>query len=73
MATLVQLMDTLRSPRGCPWDREQTHETLRPFLLEESAPGIPPFGLGLRPMAGRPGRVRDSLLGLISKAFDATV
>lgn len=29
-------MDTLRSKRGCPWDREQTHETLRPFLLEET-------------------------------------
>ncbi len=29
-------MATLRSPAGCPWDREQTHETLRPFLLEET-------------------------------------
>jgi MazG family protein len=29
-------MATLRSPRGCPWDREQTHATLRPFLLEEA-------------------------------------
>ena len=25
----------LRSPQGCPWDREQTHRTLRPYLLEE--------------------------------------
>jgi MazG family protein len=29
-------MATLRSPRGCPWDREQTPATLRPFLLEET-------------------------------------
>lgn len=29
-------MATLRSPRGCPWDREQTHASLRPFLLEET-------------------------------------
>jgi len=29
-------MDTLRSSHGCPWDREQTHESLRPFLLEET-------------------------------------
>lgn len=29
-------MATLRSPEGCPWDREQTHETLRPYLLEET-------------------------------------
>ena len=33
---LVRTMDTLRSPHGCPWDREQTPETLRPFLLEET-------------------------------------
>jgi tetrapyrrole methylase family protein/MazG family protein len=26
----------LRSPEGCPWDREQTHASLKPFLLEES-------------------------------------
>lgn len=35
-ARLVEVMATLRSPSGCPWDREQTHETLRPFLLEET-------------------------------------
>ena len=33
---LVQLMRTLRSPDGCAWDREQTLETLRPFVLEEA-------------------------------------
>ena len=33
---LVEIMATLRSQKGCPWDREQTHETLRPYLLEES-------------------------------------
>jgi len=26
----------LRAPEGCPWDREQTHQTLRPYLLEEA-------------------------------------
>ncbi|HEY4691202.1 MAG TPA: nucleoside triphosphate pyrophosphohydrolase [Anaerolineae bacterium] len=26
----------LRAPNGCPWDREQTHESLRPYLLEEA-------------------------------------
>lgn len=29
-------MDVLRSPAGCPWDREQTHETLRSHLVEET-------------------------------------
>lgn len=36
MARLVRIMATLRSPDGCPWDRKQTHKTLRPFLLEET-------------------------------------
>ena len=30
-------MRRLRAPDGCPWDREQTHESLRPYLLEEAA------------------------------------
>ena len=33
---LVELMDLLRSPQGCPWDREQTRETLKPMLVEEA-------------------------------------
>ena len=33
---LVEIMDRLLAPDGCPWDREQTLETLRPFLVEES-------------------------------------
>ena len=33
---LVRIMATLRSPEGCPWDREQTLGSLRPFLLEET-------------------------------------
>jgi len=33
---LVKLMQRLRAPNGCPWDRKQTHRTLRPFLLEET-------------------------------------
>src|SRR5437868_3782244 len=33
---LVNLMARLRSPNGCPWDREQTYATLAPMLLEEA-------------------------------------
>lgn len=33
---LVAVMDQLRSPGGCPWDAEQSHESLVKFLLEES-------------------------------------
>jgi tetrapyrrole methylase family protein/MazG family protein len=33
---LVGLIARLRAPGGCPWDREQTHESLKPMLLEEA-------------------------------------
>ena len=32
---VVDIMATLRGPNGCPWDREQTPESLKPYLLEE--------------------------------------
>ncbi len=32
----VTVMDRLRSPGGCPWDAEQTHDSLAPYLLEEA-------------------------------------
>ena len=36
MLRLVEIMDRLRSPGGCPWDREQTHQSLATYLLEET-------------------------------------
>src|ERR1700689_5820453 len=33
---LVALQARLRGPDGCPWDREQSHESLRKFLIEET-------------------------------------
>ena len=33
---LVALQHRLRAPNGCPWDREQTHQSLKPFLIEEA-------------------------------------
>ena len=33
---LVEIMEILRSPNGCPWDREQTHKTIRRNLIEET-------------------------------------
>ncbi len=33
---LVEIMSRLRSPEGCPWDREQTFQTIKPYLLEET-------------------------------------
>ena len=34
--TLVDIVALLRAPGGCPWDREQTHESLKRNLLEEA-------------------------------------
>ncbi len=36
LATLHDIIAHLRAPDGCPWDREQTHRSLRPNLLEEA-------------------------------------
>lgn len=33
---LIQIMEKLRSKNGCPWDKQQTHESLREYLLEEA-------------------------------------
>src|SRR5258708_39683181 len=33
---LVAVQARLRAPNGCPWDREQTHESLRTYLIEEA-------------------------------------
>jgi len=36
LLSAVTVMDRLRSPHGCPWDADQTHESLRRYLLEET-------------------------------------
>lgn len=40
MNELMTVMRRLRGPGGCPWDQEQTHESLRPYLLEEAAEAV---------------------------------
>lgn len=35
-AKLIEIMSTLRGKKGCPWDKEQTRESLKPFLVEET-------------------------------------
>lgn len=36
LSVLVGIMQKLRADGGCPWDREQTHETLKPYMIEEA-------------------------------------
>jgi len=35
-AELVAIMERLRAPGGCPWDREQTHASIKPYVIEEA-------------------------------------
>ncbi|HEX8495457.1 MAG TPA: nucleoside triphosphate pyrophosphohydrolase [Pyrinomonadaceae bacterium] len=59
---LVALMARLRSPDGCPWDREQTYETLAPMLLEEAYEA---FEAVEEARGGRPLELRDELGDLL--------
>lgn len=59
---LVSLMDRLRSPTGCPWDREQTYATLAPMMLEEAYEA---FEAVEEARAGRPNELRDELGDLL--------
>ncbi|MCD0158798.1 MazG family protein, partial [Deinococcus sp. 6GRE01] len=46
MQDLLTIMRRLRAPDGCPWDQEQTHDSLRPYLLEEAAEAADAAGSG---------------------------
>ena len=46
---LVAVMDRLRSPGGCPWDAEQTHESLVPYAIEETHELVEAIESGDRP------------------------
>ena len=46
MQRLLKTMRRLRAPDGCPWDKEQTHESLRPYLLEEAAEAVDAISSG---------------------------
>src|SRR2546423_1181974 len=59
---LVELMDRLRSPGGCPWDREQTYATLAPMLLEEAYEA---FDALEEAREGRPAALREELGDLL--------
>ena len=59
---LVALMARLRSPEGCPWDREQTYATLAPMLLEEAYEA---FEAVEAAREGRPSELRGELGDLL--------
>jgi MazG family protein len=59
---LVALMARLRSPEGCPWDREQSYSTLAPMLLEEAYEA---FEAVEDAREGRPENLREELGDLL--------
>jgi len=59
---LITLMEKLRSPDGCPWDREQTYATLAPMLLEEAYEA---FEAVEEAREGRPAELCDELGDLL--------
>lgn len=68
---LVALMDRLRGPGGCPWDREQSYATLAPFLLEEA---YETFDALEEAREGRPDALREELGDLLFQiVFQARV
>lgn len=60
-AQLVATVERLRGPDGCPWDRQQTHQSLRPYLLEEAYEVLE----ALEAAESRPDRLRDELGDLL--------
>jgi tetrapyrrole methylase family protein/MazG family protein len=56
---LLTLMSRLRGDGGCPWDRQQTRESLRPFLVEETYEVLDALD------TGDPGRIREELGDLL--------
>ena len=59
---LVELMQKLRAPDGCPWDREQTYASLAPMLLEEAYEA---FEAVEEAREGKPNELRDELGDLL--------
>jgi len=48
LARAVEIMDRLRGPGGCPWDAEQTHASLKKYLLEEAYEAVDAIDSGNR-------------------------
>lgn len=59
---LVSVMARLRAPGGCPWDREQTYESLAPYLLEEA---FESFDAIQDAAEGKPEHLREELGDLL--------
>ena len=50
ISDLLEIMRLLRTPEGCPWDLEQTHESIRSNLLEETHEALEAIDRGDMPL-----------------------
>src|SRR3954447_19780055 len=66
LTRLVEIMDRLLAPDGCPWDREQTLDTLRPFLIEETYEVLD--ALSRKDVAGHCEELGDLLMQIVFQA-----
>ena len=66
LTRLVDIMDRLLAPTGCPWDREQTLDTLRPFLIEETYEVLDALSRG--DVAGHCEELGDLLMQIVFQA-----
>ena len=59
----VEIVAKLRAPDGCPWDRAQTHESLKPACIEEAAEVI--CGINILKETGSPENLKEELGDLL--------
>ena len=57
------IIEKLRAPGGCPWDREQTHMSLKPACIEEAAEVI--CGINILDETGNPDNLKEELGDLL--------
>ena len=60
---LKEIVETLRSENGCPWDRVQTHESLKPECIEEASEVI--CGINILSKTGDPENLKEELGDLL--------
>ena len=63
LRALYETVERLRAPGGCPWDRAQTHRTLRPYLLEEAYEALEAIE------SSAPAQLREELGDLLLQVF----
>ncbi|MBQ1460651.1 MAG: tetrapyrrole methylase [Selenomonas sp.] len=60
---LQKIVEVLRSEQGCPWDREQTHESLKPACIEEAAEVL--AGIDILQATGKAENLKEELGDLL--------